>query len=158
MTSPSTSPSPDRLYFGYGSNMDVAQMAQRCPDAVLLGVARLDGWTFHMDSNGYATIDRDGGSVEGTLWRVTPVDEASLDGYEGLDRGLYHKEDVRVELDGRSLDAFVYVSDKLPLTMETFRAEYIQKIAAAAEALGLSEAARARIAEVRVTEKEPTRA
>ena len=151
MTTPQTSPSSNRLYFGYGSNMDVDQMAQHCPDAELLGVARLAGWSFHMDSNGYATIDQDGGSVEGALWRVTPAHERALDGYEGLDRGLYHKTDVRVELGGSSVDAFVYVSDKLPLTMETFRPEYIEKVAAAAEALGLSEAARARIAEVRVT-------
>ena len=29
------------LYFAYGSNMDVAAMAQRCPRSKLLGVARL---------------------------------------------------------------------------------------------------------------------
>lgn len=40
--------------------------------------------------------------------------------------------------------------------METFRADYIEKVAEAAETLGLSESARARIAEVQVTQ-EPRR-
>lgn len=155
MTPPKTEAAPSRLYFGYGSNMDVAQMAERCPGATLLGVARLDGWTFYMDSNGYATIWQDGGSVEGTLWDVTPADELALDDYEGLDRGLYHKADVRVEMAGEPRDAFVYVSRNLPLTMETFRAEYLEGIAAAAEELGLGEGARTRIAAVRVVSTRP---
>lgn len=141
----------DRLYFGYGSNMDVAQMALRCPSARLLGVARLPGWTLYMDSNGYATIDEDGGDVEGTLWSVGAADEAALDDYEGLDRGLYEKRDVEVLVGGERQRAFVYVSLKLPLTMETFRGEYIEKIRAAAAQLGLSDEARARLDEVRVT-------
>lgn len=30
------------IYFAYGSNLDPAQMAERCPDSPFLAVARLD--------------------------------------------------------------------------------------------------------------------
>ena len=88
---------PRHPYFGYGSNLDRVAMAERCPDARYLGVARLSGWTLYMDSNGYATIAEEGGAVEGTLWLVSEADIASLDDYEGIDRGLYEKRTVTVD-------------------------------------------------------------
>ena len=33
-------------YFAYGSNMDIAQMKRRCPEAELLGPAVLSGCSF----------------------------------------------------------------------------------------------------------------
>ena len=42
------------LYFAYGSNLDVQQMALRCPRARKLGRARLDGYELKFD--GPATI------------------------------------------------------------------------------------------------------
>ena len=110
-----------RPYFGYGSNLDVAEMQGRCPGAELVGIARLMGWKVYMDSNGYATIAEDGGYVEGTLWLVSDANIAALDEYEGLDRGLYEKREIEVELNGERWNALVYVSLRLPLTMETFR-------------------------------------
>ncbi|MBM6774857.1 gamma-glutamylcyclotransferase family protein [Olsenella profusa] len=143
-----------RPYFGYGSNLDRDGMVGRCPDAEYLGVARLEGWTFWMDSNGYATIEPDGGSVEGTLWLISEKDVALLDDYEGIDRGLYEKREVDVvrEGTGEAVRALVYVSLRPPLTMETFRREYLEDIRDAAVELGLNEATQARIAQVRVTE------
>lgn len=141
-----------RPYFGYGSNLDVAGMLGRCPGAELLGVARLPGWTLYMDSNGYATIAEVGGCVEGTLWLVGSSDVASLDDYEGLDRGLYERREVEVELGDERYRALVYVSLRLPLTMETFRADYLENIRRAVDDLGLSAATRERYAQVRVVE------
>lgn len=140
-----------RPYFGYGSNLDVAEMRKRCPNAELLGVARLMGWTVYMDSNGYATIAKDGGCTEGALWLVSDVDIEALDDYEGLDRGLYEKREVEVEINGERRNALVYVSLRLPLTMETFRADYLENIKRATKALGLSAATQNRYARVRVT-------
>ena len=145
---------PRHPYFGYGSNLDRVAMAERCPDARYLGVARLSGWTLYMDSNGYATIAEEGGAVEGTLWLVSEADIASLDDYEGIDRGLYEKRTVTVEKDGEAVSALVYVSLRLPLTMETFRAGYLADIRRAAAELGLSAATRERLAAVRVVAAE----
>lgn len=32
----------ENLYFAYGSNLDLEQMAQRCPDAEIVGPVRLE--------------------------------------------------------------------------------------------------------------------
>ena len=141
-----------RPYFGYGSNLDVAEMRKRCPDAELVGVARLMGWKVYMDSNGYATIAEDNGCTEGALWLVSDADIEALDEYEGLDRGLYEKRVVEVEMNGERRNALVYVSLRLPLTMETFRADYLESIKRAAKALGLSAATQDRYAEVRIVQ------
>ncbi|KAK4218939.1 hypothetical protein QBC37DRAFT_478281 [Rhypophila decipiens] len=45
-----------RLYFGYGSNLWHKQMAQRCPGAEFLGIARLSGYQWMINKRGYATI------------------------------------------------------------------------------------------------------
>lgn len=141
-----------RPYFGYGSNLDVAEMRKCCPDAELVGVARLMGWKVYMDSNGYATIAEDSGCTEGALWLVSDADIEALDEYEGLDRGLYEKRVVEVEMNGERRNALVYVSLRLPLTMETFRADYLESIKRAAKALGLSAATQDRYAEVRIVQ------
>ena len=142
-----------RPYFGYGSNLNREAMRERCPDAEYLGVARLPGWTLHMDSNGYATIARTGGAVEGTLWLVSASDVASLDDYEGIDRGLYEKVELEVAQGEKNVRALVYVSLRLPLTMETFRPAYLEDIRRAAAELGLSAATRERLAQVRVIDE-----
>ena len=74
----------------------------------------------------------------------------ALDEYEGLDRGLYEKREIEVELNGERWNALVYVSLRLPLTMETFRADYLENIKRAARDLGLSAATQDRYAQVRV--------
>ena len=34
----------ENLYFAYGSNLDLEQMAQRCPDAEIVGPVRLENY------------------------------------------------------------------------------------------------------------------
>ena len=41
-----------KLYFAYGSNMDLNQMAFRCPDAQALETVRLEGYRLAFRSNG----------------------------------------------------------------------------------------------------------
>ena len=144
-------PSPQkRPYFGYGSNLDRTAMLERCPDAEYLGVALLPGWRLYMDSNGYATIARTGGVVEGALWLVSDSDVVSLDDYEGVDRELYKKVELEVEQGEERVRALVYVSLKLPLTMETFRPAYLEDIRRAARELGLSAVTQELLARVRI--------
>lgn len=101
------------LYFAYGSNMDLDQMEFRCPDAEVLGNARLEGYhlTFRgrKRKGGVATILPDEGShVDGVLWKITGKCEESLDWYEGYPN-LYGKEVIQVTgADGNAYQAMVY--------------------------------------------------
>ena len=82
-------------YFAYGSNMDSAAMAIRCPGAHAIGPARLAGHAFFIAASGYASLCRDPSQqVFGVLWRLTPANLAALDSYEQIADGLYDR-DVR---------------------------------------------------------------
>jgi len=77
----------NELYFAYGSNMNLNQMAYRCPESEVVGLVRLDGYKLAFRGAGFATIlPCEGGSVEGVLWRISEVDERRLDRYEGYPR------------------------------------------------------------------------
>ena len=85
-----------KLYFAYGSNMNVKQMKWRCSDAILRGVCKLRGWT--LKQRKYADIERKRhGTVYGVLWSISSQDEAALDWYEGVENGFYKKVIVQVE-------------------------------------------------------------
>ena len=43
-------------YFAYGSNLNVKQMAGRCPGASLKESAWLRGWQYYINGNGYETV------------------------------------------------------------------------------------------------------
>ena len=90
----------EKLYFAYGSNINLDQMAYRCPDAQVVGPVVLEGYELLFRGNakgsGVATIaPHKGQKVHGLLWRITPKCEQSLDIYEGFPR-LYDKAEVTV--------------------------------------------------------------
>lgn len=98
-----------RLYFAYGSNMAVRQMARRCPPARALGPARLDGWRFIINRRGTASIVPDAsGAVHGVLWSCTADCIATLDHFEGVAKRRYRKLLVNVETGERDRQALVY--------------------------------------------------
>jgi gamma-glutamylcyclotransferase (GGCT)/AIG2-like uncharacterized protein YtfP len=81
------------LHFAYGSNMDQAAMARRCPRARLLGRARLPRWRFALLPSGFASVVPDPrASVHGALWEVPVSDAMALDRYEQVAQGLYAKK------------------------------------------------------------------
>jgi hypothetical protein len=80
------------LYFAYGSNMDQAAMAQRCPASQPIGLARLMRHRFIIFDEGYASVVRDPQRfVWGMLWDLALGDVPALDRYESLQTGLYTK-------------------------------------------------------------------
>ena len=80
------------LYFAYGSNMDVAAMALRCPRSRALGPARLVRHVFFIMEGGYASVRREArGEVYGVLWDLALSDMGALDAYEDVRSGLYRK-------------------------------------------------------------------
>ncbi len=70
-------------YFAYGSNINLDQMADRCPDAQVVGPVVLEGYELLFRRGGFATIQPcEGNKVHGLLWSITPECERSLDRYE----------------------------------------------------------------------------
>jgi gamma-glutamylcyclotransferase len=70
------------LYFAYGMNTNADSMAQRCPDALSLGHARLLDHSFRFAV--HADVVRCSGSyVDGVLWQITDRCLAALDILEG---------------------------------------------------------------------------
>ncbi len=104
-----------RLYIAYGSNMDEAQMAHRCPTAILLGETELKDYKLSFkgeELTAYATIEEaKGHKIPVLIWEIRPDDEESLDRYEEYPT-LYFKKMLKVELKGQDLDAMVYIMDE----------------------------------------------
>lgn len=100
----------EKLYFAYGSNLDLEQMAQRCPDAETVGPVRLENYELRFRGNGFATVTPKKGSVVyGLVWKITPNCEQSLDRYEGYPRH-YTKETVTVkDAAGAEIPVMVYI-------------------------------------------------
>lgn len=102
----------EKIYIAYGSNLNLPQMAYRCPTAKVLGKSELKDYEllFRGSKTGsYATVEPcEGKSVPVLLWTVGKKDELALDRYEGYPT-FYEKENMTVEVDGQPLEAFVYV-------------------------------------------------
>jgi gamma-glutamylcyclotransferase (GGCT)/AIG2-like uncharacterized protein YtfP len=102
----------NKLYIAYGSNLNLEQMAARCPTARVVGASELTGRRLLFrgaHAGAVATVERHkGGAVPVLVWEITPADEAALDRYEGFPF-LYRKERVRVRLDGKSITAMIYI-------------------------------------------------
>lgn len=102
-----------KYYFAYGSNMNLGQMAYRCPAAEVVGNVSVEGYRLAFcgrpSGNGVATIlPEEGSRVEGVLWKITPECERSLDYYEGYPH-LYGKETITVRnADGEEQDVTAY--------------------------------------------------
>ena len=117
---------PETLYFAYGSNIDLKQMARRCPAAQAVGPATLENYELAFRGSGFATIvPKKGSVVHGLLWSITPFCEQALDRYEGYPRH-YTKEPVTARgVDGREVSVMAYVmaeewSRHLALPSETY--------------------------------------
>ena len=95
------------MYFAYGSNINLDQMAYRCPAAQVVGPVVLEGYELlfrgNASGNGVATIKpKEGQQVHGLLWRITPGCERSLDLYEGYPH-LYGNPQNRIHLTEKPL-------------------------------------------------------
>ncbi len=123
------------LYFAYGANMDIADMAKRAPNSRPLGPARLPRHRFIIMKEGYASVVRDPRhAVYGLLWDLTLADLRPLDKFEGVDRGLYSKIDQPVVVDGGAKRALVYVGHSAEPGRP--KAGYLEGIIASARELG----------------------
>ena len=100
-----------RLYVAYGSNLNLRQMARRCPTAKVFGIGKIKD--YQLTFRGVATIESDvGKEVPVGVWEIQPSDEKALDRYEGYPH-LYRKEDIKVTMsDGTEVTAMVYIMNR----------------------------------------------
>ena len=101
-----------RYYIAYGSNLSVEQMAIRCPDAKIAGMAALKDWKLVFKI--HADIEPcDGRTVPVLVWEISEQDERSLDLYEGFP-SYYGKRELDITLtdlkgrNPRKVTAMVY--------------------------------------------------
>lgn len=103
-----------KLYVAYGSNLNIAQMALRCPTAEIYGTGLLSNWELiyrGSRTGAYATIRRRKNSyVPVAVWNIKDSDEYMLDIYEGYPT-FYFKQNVIVELPQFRKKAMVYIMD-----------------------------------------------
>ena len=84
-----------KLYLAYGSNLNKAQMSQRCPTAKAVGAAMIYG--YELVFRGVADIAKSKDPnmyIPVGIWEIEPADEFALDQYEGCradGTGLYRK-------------------------------------------------------------------
>lgn len=105
-----------KYYLAYGSNLDKGQMEYRCPDARYVGPTEIPDYLMVFRSNyrgcGVANIEHfTGATIPGCVWEISAEDEAKLDVYEGWPH-LYHKENIVVEVDGKPIEAMVYIMNE----------------------------------------------
>lgn len=101
------------LYFAYGSNLNLAQMKDRCPRAIPLGNFYLRN--ARLVFRGVADcVYLPGATCPGAIWSITSECEKSLDRYEGYrpltpGQGLYCKEIVEICNDDGEVSAELMV-------------------------------------------------
>jgi len=97
-----------KYYLAYGSNLNMRQMRQRCPDAVPISSAVILDYRL-LFRRGVATIEpMKGASVPVGIWKITNADEKALDRYEGYPY-LYTKKDFPLRFKGRMIKAMAYI-------------------------------------------------
>ncbi|MCM1189824.1 MAG: gamma-glutamylcyclotransferase [bacterium] len=100
-----------KLYVAYGSNLHLAQMASRCPDAKVYGSGVIKNYrlAFYRVAS---ILPEPGAEVPVGVWTISPQDEKNLDRYEGFPH-LYRKEIVNVVMEnGKTVAAMAYVMNR----------------------------------------------
>ena len=104
------------LYFAYGSNLDEAQMRERCPSAargpraLLRGYALTFGGFSHRWGGAVASVIRaQGAEVHGLLYSIDAEDIAALDRCEGHPFAYERVERIVVDEDGRRRRTHLYL-------------------------------------------------
>ena len=98
------------LYIAYGSNINLPQMAFRCPHSKVIGTAMVKGW--EVEFRGVATIvPKPNTEVPVLLWELDPRDIPALNRYEGFPH-LYRQEEMPIELDGKKVMGMAYLMNR----------------------------------------------
>lgn len=100
-----------KLYVAYGSNLHLAQMARRCPDAKAYGSGAIKNYRLAF-YNVASILPSPGTAVPVGVWEISAQDEKKLDRYEGFPH-LYRKENIEVVMNnGETVTAMVYIMNR----------------------------------------------
>ncbi len=101
-----------KLYITYGSNLNLSQMASRCPSANVYVKGTLNNWELvyrGSKTNAHTTIIRKQNStIPVLIWEIEKSDEVQLDIYEGYPQ-YYFKKNIMVYINGKRRKAMVYI-------------------------------------------------
>jgi gamma-glutamylcyclotransferase (GGCT)/AIG2-like uncharacterized protein YtfP len=129
------------MYAAYGSNMDPAQMARRCPHSPRRGTGWLEDWrlTFGGAELGWdgalaTVVEASGQRVFVALYEMNEADEAALDMWDGVTLGYYRQAKVRVATEEGDVLAWLYVLNGYEGGLPSAR--YLGILADAAETAG----------------------
>lgn len=99
-------------YFAYGSNLNLGQMAGRCPESTTVQTARLEGYELAFRGGVLTILPKEDSHVDGLIWSISEQDERHLDRYEGFPR-LYGKENVTVQdVSGTGHAVLIYIMEE----------------------------------------------
>lgn len=101
------------FYFGYGSNMNLKGMKNRCPEThFLINKARLSGYELFFIKSGVANIkENENVEVWGVLYKIKEECLKILDRYEGYPT-FYQRREVEVEKNSEKIKTLVYIIEK----------------------------------------------
>lgn len=96
-----------QLYIAYGSNINLEQMAYRCPHSKVVGTSEIKD--YELEFRGVATIvPKENATVPVLIWELDERDLLVLNRFEGWPR-LYRQETMSFELNGREVEGMVYL-------------------------------------------------
>lgn len=96
-----------QLYIAYGSNINLEQMAYRCPHSKVVGTSEIKD--YELEFRGVATIvPKKGATVPVLIWELDERDLPALNRYEGYPR-LYRQEEMTFELNGKTCTGMAYL-------------------------------------------------
>ena len=103
-------PTKPMLYIAYGSNINLPQMAFRCPHSTVIGTVMVKDW--ELEFRGVTTIvPKKGTEVPVLLWELDPRDIPALNRYEGWPH-LYRQEEIDVEVNGKVVKGMAYLMNR----------------------------------------------
>ena len=95
------------IYLAYGSNINLEQMAFRCPHSKVIGTAEIKD--YELEFRGVATIvPKEGATVPILVWDLDKRDLPSMNRYEGYPR-LYCQEILDFQVDGKTKKGMAYL-------------------------------------------------
>ena len=102
--------SKKQLYIAYGSNINLEQMAYRCPHSKVVGTSEIKG--YELEFRSVATIvPKENASVPVLIWELDDRDLPILNRYEGWPR-LYRQEKMPFKLNGESYEGMAYLMNR----------------------------------------------
>ena len=99
--------SKKQLYIAYGSNINLKQMAFRCPHSKVVGTSEIKD--FELEFRGVATIvPKENMKVSVLIWELDERDLPVLNRYEGYP-SFYRQEKMSFELNGKPCEGMAYL-------------------------------------------------